>query len=79
MLYFSLQNARPEREREPLLRGGLRTDGFILGSWSDRPRIGNDVSTVFSKFLSAFGCHFAWQAQYFVSLDGDICCSAHCK
>ena len=23
----------------------------ILGSWSDRPRIGNDVSSVFSKFL----------------------------
>ena len=25
--------------------------GSILGSWSDRPRIGNDVSSVFSKFL----------------------------
>ena len=24
---------------------------IILGSWSDRPRIGNDVSSVFSKFL----------------------------
>ena len=30
---------------------GLRTDGFMLGSFSDRPRIGNDVSSVFSKFL----------------------------
>ena len=49
MLYFSIQNARGGREKE--LRGGLRTDGFMLGSWSDRPRIGNDVSSVFSKFL----------------------------
>ena len=59
MLYFSIQNARGGRER---LRGGLRTDGFMVGScsdharimvgsWSDRPRIGNDVSSVFSKFL----------------------------
>ena len=39
------------REKEPRLRGGLRTDGFMVGSWSDRPRIGNDVSSVFSKFL----------------------------
>ena len=23
--------------------------------------------------------HFAWQAQYVVSLDSDTCCSAHCK
>ena len=62
MLYFSIQNARGGREKEPRLRGGLRTDGFMvgscsdharimLGSWSDRPRIGNDVSSVFSKFL----------------------------
>ena len=29
---------------------GLRTDGFMLGSWSDRPRIGNDVSSVFKDF-----------------------------
>ena len=23
--------------------------------------------------------HFSWQAQYLVRLDGDICCSTHCK
>ena len=45
-----------------------------LGSCSDRPRIGNDVSAVFIKFLDG---HFAWQAQYVVSLAGDICCSSH--
>ena len=22
---------------------------------------------------------FTWQAQYLVRLEGDICCSAHCK
>ena len=59
MLYFSIQNARGGRERSPRLRGGLRTDGFIwsdhgrtmLGSWSDRPRIGNDVSQSFQNPL----------------------------
>ena len=29
-----------------------------LGSWPDRPRIVNDVSSVFSKFLSHFGGSF---------------------
>ena len=23
--------------------------------------------------------HFAWQGQYLVKLEGDACCSAHCK
>ena len=31
---------------------------IILGSCSDRPRIGNDVSAVFSKFLLDFGRSF---------------------
>ena len=52
---------------------------IILGSFSDRPRIGNDVSAVFEKFLKNLESHFAWQAQYLVSLDNDTCCSAHCK
>ena len=30
-------------------------DRNVLGSFSDRPRIGNDVSAVFSKCLSDFG------------------------
>ena len=69
MLYFSIQNARGGREKQPRLRGGLRSDGFILGSFSDparillgtcsdRPRIGNDVSAVFEKFLRNFGESF---------------------
>ena len=39
MLYFSIQNARGRRERYPRLRGGLRTDGFMVGSCSDHARI----------------------------------------
>ena len=31
---------------------------IILGSFSDRPRIGNDVSAVFEKFLQNFGESF---------------------
>ena len=90
MLHFSIQNACGGRAKEPRLRGGLRTDGFmvgawsdhsriILGSWSDRPRIGNDVSSVSANFFEILDGHFSWQAQYLVSLDYDACCSAHCK
>ena len=39
-------------------------------------RIGNDVSYV-TRINDAI--HFAWQAQYLVKLEGDSCCSAHCK
>ena len=31
---------------------------ILLGSFSDRPRIGNDVSAVFEKFLRNFGESF---------------------
>ena len=40
------------------------------------PRIVNDVSCVTGINDES---HFAWQAQYLVMLDDDICCSAHCK
>ena len=65
MLYFSIQNARPERERYPLLRGGLRTDGFILGSCSDHGRIGRALEMTLQLFSAHF-CQmlngdFAWQ------------------
>ena len=52
---------------------------IILGSCSDRSRIGNDVSPVSANFCQMLGGHFAWQAQYLVRLEGDACCSAHCK
>ena len=33
------------------------------------------------RFIGRSGleCTFAWQAQYLVRLEGDACCSAHCK
>ena len=40
------------------------------------PRIVNSVSCV--KGID-HESHFAWQAQYLVSLDNDTCYSAHCK
>ena len=40
------------------------------------PRIVNDAS-----YLMRINheIDFAWQAQYLVRLQGDACCSAHCK
>ena len=40
------------------------------------PRIVNEVSYVMSINHEI---HFTWQAQYLVKLEGDACCSAHCK
>ena len=31
---------------------------IVVGSWSDRSRIGNDVSAVFEKFVRNFGGSF---------------------
>ena len=39
-------------------------------------RIGNDVSY---EARINHEIHFAWQAQYLLKLEGDTCCSAHCK
>ena len=54
MLYFSIQNARGGRERSPRLRGGLRTDGFMVGSWSDHGRIGRALEMTFHPFSANF-------------------------
>ena len=58
-----------------MLRGGLRTDGNGLGTVSDRDRIGRALEMTFQLFSANF-CqmldgHFAWQAQYLVSLEGE--------
>ena len=51
-----------------------------LGSFPDRPRIVNEVSSVFSKFRSDFErSFFVAGAVLLVRLDNDTCCSAHCK
>ena len=80
MLYFPLQNAPRERKKYPRLRGGLRTDGFILGSWSDHSRIGRALFQLFSVFFcQILGGYLARQALYLVTLAGVSCRSAHCK
>ena len=76
---FQYKNARGGRERSPRLRGGLRTDGFMVGSCSDHGRIGRALEMTFHPFSADFGRSISWQAQYLVSLDYDACCSAHCK
>ena len=56
---------------------------FWVGSFSDHARIGRALEMTFQLFSANFcqmlGGHFAWQAQYLVRLEGDACCSAHCK
>ena len=67
---------------------------FWVGSWSERSRNGlgtvSDDARIgralemplqlFSvNFSKIWECNFAWQAQYLVRLEGDACCSAHCK
>ena len=60
---------------------------ILLGSFSDPARIilGSAPALemtfqLFSRnFCKILDSHFAWQAQYLVSLDNDTCCSAHCK
>ena len=44
---------------------GSRSDHgrIMLGSFSDRSRIGNDVSSVFTKFAHILDGYFAWQVQ----------------
>ena len=63
------------------MRGGLRTDGFMVGSFSDhgrimvgsfsdRHRIGNDVSTVFKDFLRNLGMEFCVAGAVFGDVGG---------
>ena len=54
---------------------GVRTDGFglcrvMVGSWSDRLRIVNDVFAVFSRFLSDFGWSFCVAGAVFGEVGG---------
>ena len=69
--------------RSPRLRGGLRTDSFMLGSFSDNSRIVPALEITFHLFANIFSeilqRHFACEAQYLVRLDHGTCCSAHCK
>ena len=56
---------------------------FMVGSWSDHSRIGRALEMTLQPFSANLSqileAHFSWQAQYLVRLEGDICCSTHCK
>ena len=63
---------------------------FMVGSFSDHARIFSDhgrIGRALEMTLQPFSAnlsqilegHFSWQAQYLVRLEGDICCSTHCK
>ena len=62
---------------------GFRFHGRIM--WSDHARIVPALEMTFqihlfsANFCQMLSGHFAWQAQYLVSLEGDIGCPAHCK
>ena len=55
----------------------------MVGSWSERSRIGRALEMPLQLFSVHFSkiwdCNFAWQAQYLVRLEVDACCVAHCK
>ena len=57
---------------------------IVLGSSSDHARIGPAVEMTLSSVLKDFLRNFAMQfcvagAVYLVMLEGEACCSAHCK
>ena len=45
----------------------------------ESPAILNDASTVFGKFVLDFGVLFCVAGAELARLEGDACCSAHCK
>ena len=55
---------------------------IMFGSCSDHVRIVPALELTLQLFSANFSlileCNFAWQA-HLVRLEGDACCSAHCK
>ena len=59
---------------------GRRFHGrILLGSARIGPALEMTFQLFWSNFCQSFESDFAWQAQYSVMLEGDTCCSAHCK
>ena len=50
--------------------GRVRDDEFMFGSWSNRPRIGIDASTVLGEFRLDFGVHFCVAGAVFGEVGG---------
>ena len=66
------------RGRSPRRR--VRDDDFMLGSWSDYPRIVFILAEAIQRVSNAIlNLKISWQAQYLVRLEGDFACSAHWK
>ena len=66
------------RVRSPKRR--VRDDDFILGSWSDYPRIVFILAEAIQRVSAAIlNLKISWQAQYLLRLEVDIACSAHWK
>ena len=73
---------------KPFVRSAKSNLGCVAGcglteTVSERSRIGRALEMTFQLFSANF-CqmldgHFAWQAQYLLSLEGDICFCAHWK
>ena len=52
---------------------------ILLGSCRIGPALEMTFQLFSRNFCEILESHFAWRAQYLVSLDNDTCCSAHCK
>ena len=79
LLLFRALEMRFHMRRGSIITFIFRGRRSIWWSWRVTlvaPRIGNDVSYV---MRINYDIHFAWQAHYPVKLEGDSCCSAHCK
>ena len=50
--------------------GRVQFCNFMFGSWSNRPRIVNDASIVFGKFLLDFGMQFCVAGAVFGEVGG---------
>ena len=81
MLLFFNAKCVSEARKVTSANGRVRDDEFMVGSWSDRvrigfgscsnrPRIGIDTSTVFGQFLLDFGMHFCVAGAVFGEVGG---------
>ena len=61
---------RLRRRKVTSANGRVRDDEFMLGSWSNRPRIGIDASTVLGEFRLDFGVHFCVAGAVFGEVGG---------
>ena len=66
------------RVRSPKRR--VRDNDFILGSWSDYPRIVFILAEAIQRVSAAIlNLKISWQAQYLLRFEVDFACSAHSK